>query len=221
MKKILMTILCAMFFTFGMVFSANAMLVNGSVEIDAGDYPTDKGTDTLVEPYLYYIGSYSSPLAWWYGYQEGVGTAGSTLYSQHSAPAVADITGDALEWYKSDYSVDGLGSDSGPAASWYETSFSNSAQDAVISWNSGEDYIDGATHLLVKDGAADPVWYLFDIFGWDGTSDIVLSNFWPDNGAISHIALYGGTPVPEPGMVILLGIGLIGLAFFSRKRLLN
>ena len=39
---------------------------------------------------------------------------------------------------------------------------------------------------------------------------------------ISHLAaLAEKTQVPEPGMVILLGIGLIGLAFFSRRRLLN
>ena len=40
---------------------------------------------------------------------------------------------------------------------------------------------------------------------------------------ISHVTFFGegGTPVPEPGMVILLGIGLFGLAFYNRKRLLN
>jgi len=41
--------------------------------------------------------------------------------------------------------------------------------------------------------------------------------------AISHLSALGqeSTPVPEPGMVILLGIGLIGLAFYSRRRLFN
>ena len=40
---------------------------------------------------------------------------------------------------------------------------------------------------------------------------------------LSHLASLhtDSVPVPEPGMIILLGIGLIGLAFFSRKRLLN
>ena len=40
-------------------------------------------------------------------------------------------------------------------------------------------------------------------------------------GRVSHLREIGGTPVPEPGMVILLGIGLLGLAFYNRKRLLN
>ena len=40
---------------------------------------------------------------------------------------------------------------------------------------------------------------------------------------ISHLSVLAdkGIPVPEPGMVILLGIGLLGLAFYNRKRLLN
>jgi len=41
--------------------------------------------------------------------------------------------------------------------------------------------------------------------------------------ALSHLSVLAEqvTPVPEPGMVILLGIGLIGLAFYSRRRLLS
>ena len=57
-------------------------------------------------------------------------------------------------------------------------------------------------------------------FNYEGVvNGLLIGDAWIE--AISHIARAGGTPVPEPGMVILLGIGLIGLAFFSRKRLLN
>jgi len=221
MKKILMTILCAMFFTFGMVFSANASFItdDGGVYIDGKNYVTNK--DALpdpVEPYMYYIGDED---LWWYGYQEGVGNPDSDKYDKHSAPAVAHITGNAEELYKSEFNFT-TGEDFGAAANWYETTFEGDPNNATIAWR-GDDFrfISGATHLLLKDGSHDPVWYLFNIYGWDGKTSIVLENFWLNGGAISHVALYGGTPVPEPGMVILLGIGLIGLAFYSRKRLFN
>ncbi len=55
---------------------------------------------------------------------------------------------------------------------------------------------------------------------WSTTHLLNLGGNIPE---ISHLSVLAkkGTPVPEPGMVILLGIGLIGLAFYSRKRLFN
>ena len=120
------------------------------------------------------------------------------------------------ELYKSDEDGDAFGDDSGPFADDYTTEFMNSIgdpMDAIISLNRGGG-ISLANWLLVKDGNNSPVWYLFDISGWDGLMDISLTGFWPDNGAISHVAIYG---IPEPGTLALFGIGL-ALAAFSRRR---
>lgn len=73
----------------------------------------------------------------------------------------------------------------------------------------------------MKGGNHTPAWYLFAINIWDGKTDIVLENFWPGNGEIGHLSLYGGTTsVPDGGSVtLLLGMALMGLAGF--RRMLN
>lgn len=105
----------------------------------------------------------------------------------------------------------------------YDTTFSNTALDpenALITYTGGDMVSCPECYLLVKDGNHDPIWYLFDIGYWDGEMDIDLQNFWPDQGAISHVSIWsgeGGTTVPEPGVLALLSIGLIGLGL--RKKL--
>lgn len=37
-------------------------------------------------------------------------------------------------------------------------------------------------------------------------------------GKFSHVGEFGGEPIPEPGTLLLLGSGLAGLAWYSRKR---
>jgi hypothetical protein len=113
--------------------------------------------------------------------------------------------------------------DTGTLAGSYATTFYNTPTDpadALIDVNGT--YLYGTAYLFVKDGNQEPAWYLFNLFafGWNGIDDIKLEGFWPEQGAISHVAIYGnGTPVPEPATIFLLGAGLIGLAGYGRKKL--
>ena len=140
-------------------------------------------------------------------------------------------TDNLVLFYKSDQEGDsGLGNDSGLFADSYDTTFSNSSsdpEDALI------DYISGlvidtcgtlSCYLVVKDGDADPGNYIFDLSdlsyaglegAWDGIMDIFLEGFWPNDGAISNIAIYG--VVPLPAAFWLFGTALIGFIGISRR----
>lgn len=114
------------------------------------------------------------------------------------------------------------GIEEGPATGWYTTTYMNSPgdpADADIVWDGGS-FISDPSYLLVKDGAQTPAWYLFDISSWDGMEKIELRDFWPNQGAISHVTIYGGgDDVPEPGPLGLLGAGMIALYIARRRRL--
>lgn len=121
--------------------------------------------------------------------------------------------------YKSDVG----GSDSQSFASSYDTVFSNTPldpTDALITYVAGQSITCPDCYLLVKDGNQQPAWYLFDIGSWDGTEAISLSGFWPNQGAISHVAIYGNdsTNVPAPGPLALLTIGMVVLGVRQVKK---
>jgi len=124
------------------------------------------------------------------------------------------------EWYKQDV---GLPEAALPFAPSYTTTFSNDPSDpadADIEWVPGEPWITGSPiYLYVKDGNQDPAWYIFDLVaaGWDGKETLELRDFWPRQGAISHVEFVGATSVPEPLTLVLLGAGLIGLGLLRRR----
>ena len=143
---------------------------------------------------------------------------GQTAQPQIDA-AIAPLLGTSTEVYKQNVG----GSEEGSLAGSYTTTFSNSPADpadALIDYISGP-IVNPTRYLLVKDGNQDPAWYLFNLstLGWNGTEDLVLTGFWPQQGAISHVSLYGGpgTGVPDGGATVaLLGLGLTVLAFARR-----
>jgi len=79
-------------------------------------------------------------------------------------------------------------------------------------------------YAFLKDGKADPNWYLFRVEGWNQSDSIRFQGFFlkPDATGgeyrqISHVALYGVLLVPDGGsMLAMLGMGLIGLAAVRR-----
>lgn len=114
----------------------------------------------------------------------------------------------------------------GSFADSYETAFENDPldpEDAVINYSSGEPAIGcPECYLVVKDGKNEPAQYLFNIGDWNGTDSIDLAGFWDENqGAISHVAIFGGggTEVPAPGTLGLFGLSLLLLAGAQRRLL--
>jgi hypothetical protein len=54
--------------------------------------------------------------------------------------------------------------------------------------------------------------------GNDGGPGLDLNSVGLTTHALSHITYFGPTSVPEPASMVLLGIGLFGLAAFGRKK---
>lgn len=144
-----------------------------------------------------------------------------TSTNEPSATSIANAlgySGTLTLLYKAEYPT-GV---EGPFAGSYSTTFSltGDPSSATINFVLGQTPISGdPLYLLVKDGDADPTWYLFNLvsLGWNGTDPISLVGFWPNGGAISNVAIFGvSTAVPEPGILILLGIALSAVGIVSR-----
>jgi hypothetical protein len=140
----------------------------------------------------------------------------------NSNPSLSDIetlvgTTDLTSLYKQDV---GKKNDAGPYAKSYTTIFNNSSTDpadALIQLITGKDPITcGECYLLVKGGNQEPSLYVFALTG--EINSITLTEFWPAQGAISHLEIVGGiSPVPVPASVWLFGTALIGFIGLSRR----
>lgn len=143
-----------------------------------------------------------------------------TTFGLTNAPGSED---DLVLYYKADVG----GSDSGTFAASYLTTFANTAtdpEDALIQYISGASIDCPECYLAIKDGNQNPSYYFYDLAAWDGTETISLQDFWPQQGAISHISIWGREDggggqqeIPEPATLALVGLGLLAAGSLRRR----
>ena len=120
------------------------------------------------------------------------------------------------------------GTEEGSYAASYTTTFNDDRSGGLIDYISGPVAFCTECYLVVKDGNNSPAQYFFDISGWNGTEDITLSGFWPQNGSISHVSIHGvatdppleddpPSSVPEPTSFLLISAGFGMVAMRLRK----
>ncbi len=114
--------------------------------------------------------------------------------------------------------------DSGLFKASYDTIFSNAPgdpADALISFVGGSVIACPTCYLAIKDGNHQPSYYFYDLAAWNGTESLVLEDFWPQQGAISHVSIWGASAprqdVAEPATVALVGLALLAAGAMRRR----
>ena len=159
----------------------------------------------------------------------GVNCWTSDVNRQPNANSIEALVGTSVELtelYKSEVG----GSDSGLFDDILETSYTNTSTDpadALIELLEGWAIDCSDCYISIKDGNQKPALYVFSLSDWLGTEDIEILDFWPAQGAISNIAIWGGAgssvyesqlSVPEPSTLTLFGLSLLGLGLFGRRK---
>lgn len=153
----------------------------------------------------------------------GTATWQGSIPNNPNADAVETITGTSAQLTLA-YKDNVGGSEEGSFSSSYQTTYFNQPldpKDAQITYSGGTFISGNPIYLLVKDGNQTPTWYIFNISAWNGTETIDVKDFWPGNGAISHVSIFtgeGGTRVPDAGSSLaLMGLALTSLGVVRRK----